>query len=121
MSTTELARDDLAADPGTRPASTSSTSSSTVTSTVTAAVNAGSLAGYRYRWVVLFLVLAAEVMDLVDATIVNIAAPSIRTELGGSARRACSGSSPPTRWPSPSPSITLRSTRRHGTAASGCS
>jgi EmrB/QacA subfamily drug resistance transporter len=40
---------------------------------------------YRHRWIVLFLVLAAEVMDLVDATIVNIAAPSIRTELGGSA------------------------------------
>jgi EmrB/QacA subfamily drug resistance transporter len=42
------------------------------------------LHGYRYRWIVLSLVLAAEVMDLVDATIVNIAAPSIRTELGGS-------------------------------------
>ncbi|HSS67247.1 MAG TPA: MFS transporter [Nocardioidaceae bacterium] len=39
---------------------------------------------YKNRWIVLFLVLAAEVMDLVDATIVNIAAPSIRTELGGS-------------------------------------
>jgi EmrB/QacA subfamily drug resistance transporter len=40
---------------------------------------------YKNRWIVLFLVLAAEVMDLVDATIVNIAAPSIRTEFGGSA------------------------------------
>ena len=29
-------------------------------------------------------VLVAEIMDLVDATIVNIAAPSIRAELGGS-------------------------------------
>ena len=33
---------------------------------------------YKNRWIVLSLVLAAEVMDLVDATIVNIAAPSIR-------------------------------------------
>jgi EmrB/QacA subfamily drug resistance transporter len=39
---------------------------------------------YRWRWLVLALVLAAEVMDLVDATIVNIAAPSIRADLGGS-------------------------------------
>jgi hypothetical protein len=39
---------------------------------------------YRWRWVVLATVLVAEIMDLVDATIVNIAAPSIRAELGGS-------------------------------------
>jgi MFS family permease len=39
---------------------------------------------YRWRWVVLFIVLAAEVMDLLDATIVNVAAPSIRRDLGGS-------------------------------------
>jgi len=39
---------------------------------------------YRWRWVVLGTVLLAEIMDLVDATIVNIAAPSIRAELGGS-------------------------------------
>ena len=39
---------------------------------------------YRWRWLVLGLVLIAEIMDLVDATIVNIAAPSIHAELGGS-------------------------------------
>ena len=39
---------------------------------------------YKWRWIVLGTVLVAEIMDLVDATIVNIAAPSIRTELGGS-------------------------------------
>ncbi|GAA0606476.1 DHA2 family efflux MFS transporter permease subunit [Kribbella sandramycini] len=39
---------------------------------------------YRWRWIVLATVLVAEIMDLVDATIVNIAAPSIRAELGGS-------------------------------------
>ncbi|MEU4197401.1 MFS transporter [Kribbella sp. NPDC026611] len=39
---------------------------------------------YRWRWLVLFTILIAEIMDLVDATVVNIAAPSIRNELGGS-------------------------------------
>lgn len=34
-------------------------------------------------WAVLGIVLIAEVMDLVDGTIVNVAAPSIRSELGG--------------------------------------
>ncbi len=38
---------------------------------------------YRWRWLVLALVLAAEILDLVDATIVNIAAPSIHADLGG--------------------------------------
>ena len=36
-------------------------------------------------WAVLAMVLVAEVMDLVDGTIVNVAAPSIRADLGGSA------------------------------------
>lgn len=36
------------------------------------------------RWLVLAIVLVAEVMDLIDGTIVNIAAPSIRRDLGGS-------------------------------------
>jgi EmrB/QacA subfamily drug resistance transporter len=38
----------------------------------------------RLRWAVLAIVLIAEVMDLVDGTIVNVAAPSIRADLGGS-------------------------------------
>ena len=40
---------------------------------------------YRWRWIVLAVVLAAEVMDLMDATIVNVAGPSIRSDLGGGA------------------------------------
>jgi EmrB/QacA subfamily drug resistance transporter len=36
------------------------------------------------RWAVLAIVLVAEVMDLVDGTIVNVAAPSIRQDIGGS-------------------------------------
>jgi EmrB/QacA subfamily drug resistance transporter len=39
----------------------------------------------RLRWAVLAIVLVAEVMDLVDGTIVNVAAPAIRHDLGGSA------------------------------------
>ena len=38
----------------------------------------------RLRWAILVIVLVAEVMDLVDGTIVNVAAPSIRADLGGS-------------------------------------
>jgi EmrB/QacA subfamily drug resistance transporter len=40
--------------------------------------------GYRYRWMVLTVVMIADVMDLLDATIANLAGPSIRADLGGS-------------------------------------
>jgi MFS family permease len=40
---------------------------------------------YRLRWVVAAVVLAAATMDLLDATIVNVAAPSIHRDLGGGA------------------------------------
>ncbi|MGA9857055.1 MAG: MFS transporter [Solirubrobacteraceae bacterium] len=40
---------------------------------------------YAARWLVLGVVLAAEVMDLMDATIVTVAGPSIRRDLGGGA------------------------------------
>jgi EmrB/QacA subfamily drug resistance transporter len=40
---------------------------------------------YRLRWVVAGVVLAANLMDLLDATIVNIAGPSVHRELGGGA------------------------------------
>ena len=44
-----------------------------------------SVAQYRgVRWIVAIVVLAANTMDLLDATIVNVAGPSIRRELGGS-------------------------------------
>jgi MFS family permease len=38
---------------------------------------------YQLRWVVAFVVLAANIVDLLDATIVNVAAPSIQRNLGG--------------------------------------
>src|SRR5580692_4261259 len=37
------------------------------------------------RWWVFAVVVAADVMDLMDSTIVNVAGPSIRSALGGSA------------------------------------
>src|SRR5271156_1466601 len=37
------------------------------------------------RWLVFAVVIAANIMDLMDATIVNIAGPSIRAALGGGA------------------------------------
>jgi EmrB/QacA subfamily drug resistance transporter len=40
-------------------------------------------AQYRWRWIVLAVVLAADIMDLMDSTIVNIAGPSVRADLGG--------------------------------------
>ncbi|MEW9534069.1 MFS transporter [Microbispora sp. NPDC049125] len=39
---------------------------------------------YRWRWAALFVILAAEVMDLLDAMVTNIAAPTMRADLGGS-------------------------------------
>jgi EmrB/QacA subfamily drug resistance transporter len=39
---------------------------------------------YRLRWYALAVVLAAECMDLLDGTILNVAMPSIRDDLGGS-------------------------------------
>jgi EmrB/QacA subfamily drug resistance transporter len=42
-------------------------------------------AGHPRRWAILGLVLAAECMDLLDGTIVNVAAPTIRQDLHASA------------------------------------
>ncbi|HEX2895180.1 MAG TPA: MFS transporter, partial [Marmoricola sp.] len=39
--------------------------------------------GYRYRWMVLVVVMVADVMDLLDSTIANLAGPSIRRDIGG--------------------------------------
>jgi EmrB/QacA subfamily drug resistance transporter len=36
---------------------------------------------YERRWLILFVILAAECMDLLDATIVNVAAPAIHADL----------------------------------------
>ncbi len=40
---------------------------------------------YKYRWLVLVVVLIAEMMDLLDATIVNVAGPALAEELKASA------------------------------------
>src|SRR3954447_3318895 len=56
--------------------------------TLAAPVPAPSLDGppaYRWRWVVLAVVLVAEIMDLLDSTVITIAAPTVRAELGGGA------------------------------------
>ncbi|MBP2330148.1 EmrB/QacA subfamily drug resistance transporter [Kibdelosporangium banguiense] len=39
---------------------------------------------YRWRWRVLAVVLLAGVMDLLDSTVMNVAAPSVRAGIGGS-------------------------------------
>ena len=38
---------------------------------------------YRWRWAALFVVLSAEVMDLLDALVTSVAGPTIVRELGG--------------------------------------
>ena len=50
---------------------------STTTRTTPASV------AYALRWPALFVILAAEVMDLLDALVTTIAGPSIRRDLGG--------------------------------------
>lgn len=40
--------------------------------------------GYKHRWLVLTVVLIVEMMDLLDATIVNVAGPALAQELGAS-------------------------------------
>src|SRR5262245_7348628 len=45
---------------------------------------AASETGHPRRWLILALVLAVECMDLLNGTIVNVAAPSIRADLGSS-------------------------------------
>jgi len=40
--------------------------------------------GHPKRWLILALILAVECMDLLDGTIVNVAAPSIRADLDAS-------------------------------------
>jgi MFS family permease len=45
---------------------------------------AGTERGRRWRWLAFAVVIAAAVMDLLDSTITQVAAPTIRRELGGS-------------------------------------
>ena len=39
--------------------------------------------GYRFRWFVMAVIIIADVMDLLDSVIANIAGPAIRASLGG--------------------------------------
>ena len=41
--------------------------------------------GHRWRWLALAVILTAEVMDLLDVLVTNLAGPAIRADLGGSA------------------------------------
>ncbi len=52
--------------------------------TGTAGHRAGSEGGRKWRWAAFAVVIAAAVMDLLDSTITQVAAPDIRRELGGS-------------------------------------
>ena len=53
--------------------------------TTPGAVAAQPAARNPLRWFVFAVVIAANIMDLMDATIVNVAGPSIRLALGGGA------------------------------------
>ncbi|HET9173179.1 MAG TPA: MFS transporter [Actinospica sp.] len=59
------------------------TDTTTPRTTAESAVSAVKAQVHRLRWVVAFVVLAANLMDLLDATIVNVAGPSVHRELGG--------------------------------------
>jgi MFS family permease len=52
--------------------------------TAAPSADASTAGGYRFRWWVLAVMLTAEIMDLLDATIVNVAGPSFAKELGAS-------------------------------------
>jgi EmrB/QacA subfamily drug resistance transporter len=52
--------------------------------TTTALGGAETERGRRWRWLAFAVVIAAAVMDLLDSTITQVAAPAIRHELGGS-------------------------------------
>ena len=38
--------------------------------------------GYRWRWLIVAVMLTAEIMDLLDGTIVNVAGPALEQSLG---------------------------------------
>ncbi|WP_375388024.1 MFS transporter [uncultured Amnibacterium sp.] len=42
----------------------------------------GSTGGYRWRWLIVAVMLTAEIMDLLDGTIVNVAGPALEQSLG---------------------------------------
>jgi EmrB/QacA subfamily drug resistance transporter len=56
-------------------------SATTLPPPATPPLPAAANAGHPRRWLVLFVILAVECMDLLDGTIVNVAAPAIRADL----------------------------------------
>ena len=65
-----------------------------------ATVTPSSGAPTRRLGLALAVIATAQLMVVLDATIVNVALPHIQTALGFSGSRTWSGSSTPTRWPS---------------------
>lgn len=57
---------------------------SAATTTPAAAAPPAEGRGHPRRWLILAIVLVVEIMDLLDGTIVNVAAPTIRADLGAS-------------------------------------
>jgi EmrB/QacA subfamily drug resistance transporter len=51
--------------------------------TPTAHAEPPAVAAFRWRWIALFVILGAEVMDLIDALVTTIAGPSIQADLNG--------------------------------------
>jgi EmrB/QacA subfamily drug resistance transporter len=43
---------------------------------------AAAVGGYRWRWLIVAVMLTAEIMDLLDSTIVNVAGPALEQSLG---------------------------------------
>lgn len=50
--------------------------------TKTKSVTSDKPLGYQYRWLILGVMLAAEIMDLIDATIINVGGPTLQKYLG---------------------------------------
>ena len=79
---------------------------------------------YERRWLILALIALAQLMVVLDATIVNIALPSAQQDLGFGTTSA-SGLSPPTRWRSApcccSAADSATSSGASGPSLSGCS
>src|SRR3954464_7308663 len=67
------------------PAAAATTTTATTTAVASPEPRADAAPAYRWRWVVLAVVLVAEVMDLLDSTVITIAAPTVRADLGGTA------------------------------------
>jgi EmrB/QacA subfamily drug resistance transporter len=65
--------------------STDTRSIGTPAETASARTEAAAPAPFPRRWLGLIAILAATLLNLLDASIVNVAAPAIRTELGGTA------------------------------------